>query len=110
MNLTTTLQRQVHAIEQHGQSCLATLSGFAEYLNRAHRDFWSKSDEELQPFLQALLDAGQLETLFAHHEFYATSTNAMLACYGSAPICNTGILRAFSVSDGQIILTQLEEP
>jgi len=110
MTLTTTIQRQIHSVEQHGNFCLASIVSFAECLNRAHRDFWNKSDEELQPFLQALLNAGQLETLFADHEFYATSTNAMLVRYGSAPICNTGILRAFSVADGQIILTQLEEP
>jgi hypothetical protein len=110
MNLTTTTTRQIVAVEQHGDTCLASLISFAECLNRAHRDFWAKPDEELQAFLQALLEAGQLQDLFQDHEAYASSTNAMLTRYGSAPICATGALRAFTIEDGVVVLTPIPEP
>ena len=110
MNLTTTTQKQIHAVEQHGDTCLASLISFAECLNRAHRDFWAKPDDELQAFLQALLEAGQLQELFDDHEAYAASTNAMLTRYGSAPICATGALRAFTIKDGVVVLTPIPEP
>jgi hypothetical protein len=110
MNLTTTTTRQIVAVEQHGDTCLASLKSFAECLNRAHRDFWAKPDDELQSFLQALLEAGQLQDLFQDHEAYAASTNAMLTRYGSAPICATGALRAFTIEDGVVVLTPIPEP
>jgi hypothetical protein len=110
MNLTTTTTRQIVAVEAHGETCLASLKSFAECLNRAHRDFWSKPDSELQPFLQALLDDGKLQELFDDHEFYAASTNAMLARYDSPAICNTGALRQFSIEDGVVVLTPIPEP
>jgi hypothetical protein len=110
MNLTTTTTRQIVAVEQHGDTCLASLISFAECLNRAHRDFWAKPDDELQSFLQALLEAGQLQELFDDHEAYAQATNAMLTRYGSAPICVTGGLRAFTVEDGVVVLTPIPEP
>jgi len=110
MNLTTTTQKQIHAVEQHGDTCLASLISFAECLNRAHRDFWAKPDDELQAFLQALLEAGQLQELFDDHEAYAASTNAMLTRYGSAPICATGALRAFTIEDGVVVLTPIPLP
>lgn len=106
MNLTTQTQRQLAAVEAHGDTCLRSLISFAECLNRAHADFWNKSDDELQKFLQALLDDGNLATLFADHEFYATTTNAILQRYGAAPICNTGALKAFTIEDGVIVITQ----
>ena len=110
MNLTTTTTRQIVAVEQHGDTCLASLISFAECLNRAHQDFWAKPDNELQAFLQALLEAGQLQDLFQDHEFYAASTNAMLTRYGSAPICATGALRAFTIEDGVVVLTPIPLP
>jgi hypothetical protein len=110
MNLTTTTTRQIVAVEQHGETCLASLKSFAECLNRAHRDFWSKPDSELQPFLQALLDDGKLQELFDDHEFYAASTNAMLERYDSPAICNTGALRAFSIEKGKVVMTPAPEP
>jgi hypothetical protein len=106
MNLTTQTQRQLAAVEAQGDTCLRSLISFAECLNRAHFDFWNKPDDELQPFLQALLDDGNLQTLFADHEYYATTTNAILTRYGSAPICNTGALREFTIVDGMIVLSQ----
>ena len=108
MNLTTQTQRQLAAVEAQGDTCLRSLISFAECLNRAHFDFWNKPDDELQPFLQALLDDGNLETLFADHEYYATTTNAILTRYGSTPICNTGALRAFTIEDGVIVITPPE--
>jgi hypothetical protein len=108
MNLTTKTQRQLAAVEAQGDTCIRSLISFAECLNRAHFDFWNKPDDELQPFLQALLDDGNLETLFADHEYYATTTNAILTRYGSAPICNTGALRAFTIEDGIIVITPPE--
>jgi hypothetical protein len=110
MNLTTTTQKQIHAVEAHGDTCLSSLISFAECLNRAHRDFWAKPDEELQTFLQALLEAGQLQELFDDHEAYAQATNAMLTRYGSAPICATGATRAFIIEDGVVVLTPIPEP
>jgi hypothetical protein len=110
MNLTTTITRQIVAVEQHGDTCLSSLISFAECLNRAHRDFWAKPDAELQAFLQALLEAGQLQELFDDHEAYAASTNAMLTRYGSAPICATGATRAFTIEDGNVVLTPIPEP
>jgi hypothetical protein len=110
MNLTTTTQKQIHAVEQHGDTCLASLISFAECLNRAHRDFWAKPDDELQAFLQALLEAGQLQELFDDHEAYAASTNAMLARYGSTPICATGALRQFTIENSVVVLTPLPLP
>lgn len=110
MNLTTTTQKQVHAIEIHGGTCLASLISFAECLNRAHKDFWAKPDSELQPFLQALLDDGKLQELFDDHEFYAASANAMLERYDSPAICNTGVLRQFSIEDGTVVLAPIALP
>jgi hypothetical protein len=110
MNLTTTTTRQIVAVEAHGDTCLASLISFAECLNRAHRDFWAKPDAELQAFLQALLEAGQLQDLFQDHEDYAAATNQMLARYNSAPICKTGALRAFTIEDGIIVLTPIPLP
>ena len=110
MNLTTQTQKQLAAVEAHGDTCLRSLISFAECLNRAYADFWNKSDEELQPFLQALLDDGNLGTLFADHEYYATMTNSVLQRYGSSPICKTGALRAFTIEDDVIVLTLPEEP
>jgi hypothetical protein len=109
MNLTTTTTRQIVAVEQHGDTCLSSLISFAECLNRAHRDFWAKPDEDLQAFLQALLEAGQLQELFDDHEAYASSTNAMLTRYNSAPICKTGALRQFTIENGAIVLTPIPE-
>ena len=106
MNLTTKTQKQLAAVEAHGDTCLRSLISFAECLNRAHADFWNKPDDELQKFLQALLDDGNLGVLFADHEFYATSTNAILQRYKAAPICRTGALKAFTIEDGVIVITQ----
>jgi hypothetical protein len=107
MNLTTKTQKQLAAVEAHGDTCLRSLISFAECLNRAHADFWNKPDDELQKFLQALLDDGNLTTLFEDHEYYATTTNSILQRYGVAPICNTGALKAFSIQDGIVTITQL---
>jgi hypothetical protein len=106
MNLTTKTQKQLAAVEAHGDTCLRSLISFAECLNRAHADFWNKSDDELQEFLQALLDDGNLANLFADHEFYANTTNYILQRYGSAPICNTGALKAFTIQNGVVVITQ----
>jgi hypothetical protein len=106
MNLTTQTQRQLAAVEAHGDTCLRSLISFAECLNRAHADFWNKPDDELQEFLQVLLESGNMATLFADHEFYANTTNYILQRYGSAPICNTGALKAFTIEDGVIVITQ----
>jgi hypothetical protein len=105
MNLTTQIQRQLAAVEAQGTTCLRSLISFAECLNRTHFDFWNKPDDELQRFLQALLDDGNLETLFADHQYYATSTNNILTRYGSSPICNTGTLKKFTIEDGVIVIT-----
>jgi hypothetical protein len=102
MNLTTTTQKQIHQVEQHGDSCLASLISFAECLNRAHKDFWDKSDEDLQTFLQALYEQNSLFQVFEDHLFYTTKTNEMLVRYGYSPICNAGILKPFAVVDGVI--------
>ncbi len=110
MNLTTTTTRQIVAVEQHGDTCLASLKSFAECLNRAHRDFWAKPDDELQAFLQALLDDGKLQELFDDHEAYAAATNQMLTRYGSAPICASRALRAFTIENGTVVLTQIPLP
>ena len=106
MNLTTKTQKQLAAVEAHGDTCLFSLISFAECLNRAHKDFWTKPDDELQTFLQALLDDGNLETLFNDHEYYASSTNAMLQRYGYSPICTKGVLKPFTIEDGIIVITQ----
>jgi len=105
MNLTTKTQKQLAAVEAHGDTCLRSLISFAECLNRAHADFWNKPDDELQKFLQALLDDGNLGVLFADHEYYALSTNAILQRYKAAPICRTGVLKAFTIEDGVVIVT-----
>jgi hypothetical protein len=113
MNLTTTTQKQIHQVEQHGDSCLASLISFAECLNRSYKDFWDKSDEDLQTFLQELFSAGKLIQIFEDHLFYATNTNEMLVRYGSSPICQVGIKRPFTVVDGVLNLvseTPPEEP
>jgi hypothetical protein len=110
MNLTTKTQKQLASVEAHGDTCLRSLISFAECLNRAHADFWNKPDDELQTFLQALLDDGNLGDLFADHEFYANTTNGILQRYGAAAICKTGALRAFTIEDGVIVLTMPEEP
>jgi hypothetical protein len=99
MNLTTKTQKQLASVEAHGDTCLRSLISFAECLNRAHKDFWNKPDDELQTFLQALLDDGNLETLFTDHEFYATTTNSMLQRYGFNPICTKGILKPFKIEN-----------
>jgi hypothetical protein len=106
MNLTTQTQRQLAAVEAHGNTCLRSLISFAECLNRAHADFWNKPDDELQEFLQALLDSGNMATLFADHEFYANTTNYILQRYGSTPVCQTGALKAFTIENGVIVITQ----
>jgi hypothetical protein len=106
MNLTTKTQKQLAAVEAHGDTCVRSLISFAECLNRAHADFWSKPDNELQEFLQALLDDGNLATLFEDHEYYATMTNSILQRYGVSPVCKTGALKAFSIDDGVVVITQ----
>jgi hypothetical protein len=106
MNLTTKTQKQLAAVEAHGDTCVRSLVSFAECLNRAHADFWSKPDNELQEFLQALLDDGNLATLFEDHEYYATTTNSILQRYGVSPVCKTGALKAFSIEDGVVVITQ----
>jgi hypothetical protein len=106
MNLTTKTQKQLAAVEAHGDTCVRSLISFAECLNRAHADFWSKPDNELQEFLQALLDDGNLATLFQDHEYYATMTNSILQRYGVSPVCKTGALKAFSIDDGVVVITQ----
>ena len=106
MNLTTKTQKQLAAVEAHGDTCLRSLISFAECLNRAHKDFWAKPDDELQEFLQVLLESGNMATLFADHEFYANTTNYILQRYGSAPICNTGALKAFTIEDGVIVIAK----
>jgi hypothetical protein len=109
MNLTSKTQKQLAAVESQGDTCLASLSTFAKCLNRAHFDFWNKPDTELQEFLQALYDDGNMETLFADHEYYAETTNSMLARYGANSICNSGALRQFTIEDGVIVITPTEE-
>ena len=106
MNLTTKTQKQLASVEAHGNTCLFSLISFAECLNRAHKDFWNKPDDELQTFLQALLDDGNLETLFTDHEFYANTTNSMLQRYGFNAICTKGILKPFTIENGVIVITQ----
>ena len=106
MNLTTKTQKQLAAVEAHGDTCVRSLVSFAECLNRAHADFWSKPDDELQEFLQALLDDGNLAALFQDHEFYATTTNYILQRYGVSSVCKTGALKAFSIEDGVVVITQ----
>jgi len=106
MNLTTKTQKQLAAVEAHGDTCVRSLISFAECLNRAHADFWSKPDNELQEFLQALFDDGNLATLFEDHEYYATTTNSILQRYGVSPVCKTGALKAFSIEDGVVVITQ----
>jgi hypothetical protein len=106
MNLTTKTQKQLAAVEAHGDTCVRSLISFAECLNRAHADFWSKPDNELQEFLQALLDDDNLATLFEDHEYYATMTNSILQRYGVSPVCKTGALKAFSIDDGVVVITQ----
>jgi hypothetical protein len=106
MNLTTKTQKQLAAVEAHGDTCVRSLISFAECLNRAHADFWSKPDNELQEFLQALLDDGNLATLFQDHEFYANTTNYILQRYGVSSVCKTGALKAFSIEDGVVVITQ----
>lgn len=111
MNLiNNTIQKQIHAIEVNGDTCLASLKSFAECLNYAYRSFWEKTDDELQPFLQNLLDSGQLQSIFDDHEFYANTVNALLLRYGSTPICATGKLREFTVEEGIVNLTPILEP
>ncbi len=110
MNLTSTIIRQVVAVETNAAQCLASLISFAESLNRAHKHFWDKPDDELQPFLQAFLDNGKLQSIFVDHEFYAASTNQMLTRYGANPICVTGVRRPFTVDDGTIVLAPIPEP
>ena len=106
MNLTTQTQRQLAAVEAHGDTCLRSLISFSECLNRAHKDFWAKSDDELQAFLQALLDSGNLTTLFQDHEFYANTTNSILQRYGASPVCTTGALKEFTIQNGVVVITQ----
>ena len=106
MNLTSKTQKQLAAVEAHGDTCVRSLISFAECLNRAHADFWSKPDDELQEFLQALLDDGNLATLFQDHEFYANTTNYILQRYGVSSVCKTGALKAFTIEDGVVVITQ----
>jgi len=106
MNLTTKTQKQLAAVEAHGDTCVRSLISFAECLNRAHADFWSKPDDELQEFLQALLDDGNLAALFQDHEFYATTTNYILQRYGVSSVCKTGALKPFVIEDGVVVITQ----
>jgi hypothetical protein len=106
MNLTTKTQKQLAAVEAHGDTCVRSLISFAECLNRAHADFWSKPDDELQEFLQALFDDGNLATLFEDHEYYATTTNYILQRYGVSPICKTGVLKTFTIEGGVVVITQ----
>jgi hypothetical protein len=106
MNLTTKTQKQLAAVEAHGDTCLRSLISFAECLNRAHTDFWAKSDDELQAFLQALLDSGNLTTLFQDHEFYANTTNYILQRYGATSVCTTGALKQFTIENGVVVITQ----
>ncbi len=53
-----------------------------------------------------MLDDGNLETLFNDHEYYASTTNAMLQRYGHSPICTKGVLKPFTIEDGVIVITQ----
>jgi hypothetical protein len=106
MNLTSKTQKQLAAVEAHGDTCVRSLISFAECLNRAHADFWSKPDDELQEFLQALLDDGNLAALFQDHEFYATTTNYILQRYGVSSVCKTGALKPFVIEDGVVVITQ----
>lgn len=106
MNLTTKTQKQLAAVEAHGDTCVRSLVSFAECLNRAHADFWAKPDDELQEFLQALLDDNNLANLFEDHEFYATTTNNMLQRYGVTPVCKSGALKPFTIENGVIVITQ----
>ena len=106
MNLTTKTQKQLAAVEAHDTTCVRVLITLAECLNRAHADFWAKSDDELQDFLQALLDDNNLVNLFEDHEFYATTTNNMLQRYGVASVCKTGVLKPFTIENGLVVITQ----
>ena len=106
MNLTSKTQKQLAAVEAHGDTCVRSLISFAECLKRAHADFWSKPDDELQEFLQALLDDGNLAALFQDHEFYATTTNYILQRYGVSSVCKTGALKPFVIEDGVVVITQ----
>jgi hypothetical protein len=106
MNLTSKTQKQLAAVEAHGDTCVRSLISFAECLNRAHADFWSKADDELREFLQALLDDGNLATLFEDHEYYATTTNNMLQRYGVTQVCKSGVLKPFTIENGVVIITQ----
>lgn len=106
MNLTTKTQKQLAAVEAHGDTCVRSLISFAECLNRAHADFWAKPDDELQEFLQALLDDNNLADLFEDHEFYATTTNNMLQRYGVTQVCKSGALKPFTIENGVIVITQ----
>ncbi len=110
MNLITRLQKNIAKIEANGDDCLASLISLANLLNYCHKDFWNKNDEDLLQMLQSLYDSGDLTKVFEDHEFYAGTINAMLARYGNPAICNTGVLRSFTVQEGVVVLDQIQQP
>jgi ribonuclease PH len=107
MNLTTKQQIDIDiaSIEASATTFLNAVNAAIHSLNDSHQVFWSLPDDRLTAVLQKLYDNNQLLSLFANHEYSATSLNEIKSranSKGCEAIAAAG--REFQIVNGVVSL------
>lgn len=107
MNLITKQQIDIDiaSIEASATTFLNAVNAAIDSLNNSHRVFWSLPDDRLTAVLQKLYDNNQLLSLFANHEYSATSLNEIKSRSNGEGIAAIAVAaRKFQIVDGIVSL------